>query len=286
MEQKYIQLFDEFTHSTMSRRDFMDKLTAMAGSAGAAAILLPTLQNNYAHAEIVPASDARLDAGMVEYAGAAGKKVSAYLAKPKGAGKWPAVVVIHENRGLNPHIQDIARRLALEGFVAMAVDALSPLGGTPADEDKARDMIGQLDMQETRANYVAAVPYLKSRADVATKVGCVGFCWGGSMANQMAVHAGDLSAAVAYYGGQAKAEEVPSIKASLMLHYAGLDTRINAGIEAYEAALKAAKKDYQVFIYPEVNHAFNNDTNAARYNAEAAKLSWERTIAFLKAKLA
>ena len=284
MEQQYIQLYDEFTHSTMSRREFMDKLTEMAGSAGAAA-LLPLLQNNYAHAQIVPAADTRIETSTISYPGAEGKAVSAYLAKPKGAGQWPAVVMIHENRGLNPHIQDVARRLALEGFVVLPVDGLSPLGGTPADEDQARELIGKLDMAATRTNYVAAIPYLKSRAEVTGKVGCVGFCWGGSMANQMAVLASDLSAAVAYYGGQAKAEEVPSIQASLMLHYAGLDTRINAGIAAYESALKAAQKDYQIFIYPDVNHAFNNDTNAARYNAEAAQLAWKRTVDFLKGKL-
>ncbi len=285
MDQKYIQLYDEYTHSSMSRRTFMDRLSALAGSAGAAA-LLPILQNNYAQAETVPASDARLETGHVEYAGAANKALRGYFAKPKGGTRLPAVMVIHENRGLNPHIEDIARRLALDGFLALALDALSPQGGTPADMDKASQMIAALDMQETRAHYLATVEYLKNRPDSAGKVGCMGFCWGGSMANEMAVRSPDLLAVIAYYGGQAKAADVPGIRASLMLHYAGLDERINAGIPAYEAALKAAGKDYQIYMYPGVNHAFNNDTNAARYDAAAAALAWTRSIAFLKTKLA
>ncbi|MBS1155670.1 MAG: carboxymethylenebutenolidase [Proteobacteria bacterium] len=285
MDQKFIQLYDEYTHSTMSRRTFMDRLSALAGSAGAAA-LLPALENNYAYAETVPASDIRLDAGYVDYAGAMNKTLRAYFAKPKGGTKLPAVLVIHENRGLNPHIMDVTRRLALEGFLALALDALSPVGGTPEDMDKASQMIAALDMQETLAHYLATSVYLKNRPDSSGNVGCVGFCWGGSMANQLAVNAPDVRAAVAYYGGQPKAEDVPKIRASLMLHYAALDARINAGIPAYEAALKAAGKDYQLFMYEGVNHAFNNDTNAARYDAAAAALAWTRTIAFLKNKLA
>lgn len=286
MEQKYIQLFDEFTHTDMSRRTFMERLTALAGSATAAAALVPMLQNNYAHADTVPATDDRLENASVAYPGAGGKMVTAALSKPRGAGKWPAVVVIHENRGLNPHIRDVARRLALEGFVVLAVDALSPVGGTPDDMDQASKMIAALDMAETRGHYLAAVEYLKARPDSTGKVGCVGFCWGGSMANQMAVNSAGLSAAVAYYGGQAATADVPKIRASLMLHYAGLDERINAGIPAYEAALKSAGKDYQLFVYPGVNHAFNNDTNAARYDAATADLAWARTVTFLKMKLA
>lgn len=285
MEQKYIQLFDEFTHTDMNRRTFMERLTALAGSGAAAAALVPMLQNNYAHAETVPVSDARLETGKIDYPGAAGKTVRAYLAKPKGAGKLPAVVVIHENRGLNPHIEDVARRLALDGFLVLAVDALSPVGGTPADMDVASQMIGKLDMAETRGHYLAAVQFLKTHADSTGKVGCVGFCWGGSMANQLAVNSPDLLAAVAYYGGQAAVADVPKIKASLLLHYAGLDERINKGIPDYEAALKAAGKEYQLHLYPGVNHAFNNDTNAARYDATAADLAWARTITFLKMKL-
>lgn len=285
MEQKYIKLYDEYTHSTMSRRDFMDRLTAMAGSAGAAA-LLPVLQNNYAHAETIPATDARLETGAISYPGAAGKTMRGYLAKPKGAARLPTVVVIHENRGLNPHIEDVTRRLAVEGFVALAPDALAPVGGTPDDMEKSREMIAALDMKETLAHYLASVDYLKQRTDSTGKVGCVGFCWGGSMANQLAVNAPDMRAAVAYYGGQPAAADVPKIRASVLLHYAGMDERINAGIPAYEAALKAAGTDYQLSMYDGVNHAFNNDTNEARYDRQTAEFAWARTIAFLKAKLA
>lgn len=285
MEQKYIKLYDEYTHSTMSRRDFMDRLTAMAGSAGAAA-LLPVLQNNYAHAETIPATDARLETGAISYPGATGKTMRGYLAKPKGATRLPTVVVIHENRGLNPHIEDVTRRLAVEGFVALAPDALAPMGGTPDDMEKSREMIAALDMKETLAHYLASVDYLKQRTDSTGKVGCVGFCWGGSMANQLAVSAPDLRAAVAYYGGQPAVADVPKIRASVLLHYAGMDERINAGIPAYEAALKAAGTDYQLSMYDGVNHAFNNDTNEARYDRQTAEFAWARTIAFLKAKLA
>lgn len=284
MDQKYIQLYDEYTHTPMSRRTFMDRLSALAGSAGAAA-LLPVLENNYAFAETVPAGDSRLEAGYVDYAGAMNKPLRGYFSKPKGATKLPAVLVIHENRGLNPHIMDITRRVALEGFLALALDALSPVGGTPEDMDKASQMIAALNMQETLAHYLATIAYLKNRPDSSANVGCMGFCWGGSMANQLAVNSPDLRAAIAYYGGQPKAEDVPKIRTSLMLHYAGLDERINAGIPAYEAALKAAGTDYQLFIYEGVNHAFNNDTNAARYDAAAAALAWSRSIGFLKSKL-
>lgn len=285
MDQKIIQLYDEYTHSTMSRRNFMDRLSALAGSVGAAA-LLPMLQNNYAKAETVAARDERLDAGYVDYAGASNKRLRGYFAKPQGGMKLPVVMVIHENRGLNPHIEDVTRRLAVGGFLALALDALSVAGGTPDDMEKSREMIAALDMQETRAHYLATIEYLKKRPDSSGKVACVGFCWGGSMANELAVHSPDLRAVVAYYGGQAKAAEVPRIRASLMLHYAALDERINAGIPAYEAALKAAGKDYQIFMYDGVNHAFNNDTNEARYDAAAAELAWARSLGFLKAKLA
>jgi len=285
VEQKYIQLYDEYTHSTMSRRTFMDRLVGMAGSAGAAA-LLPVLQNNYVHAETIAAADPRLQTNTINYPGAMGKTMRGYLAKPSGSNKLPAVVVIHENRGLNPHIEDVARRLALEGFVVLAPDALAPMGGTPDDMEKSREMIAALDMKETLAHYLASVDFMKNRTDSSGKVGCIGFCWGGSMANQLAVHAPDLLAAVAYYGGQPAAADVSKIQASLLLHYAGLDERINAGIPAYEAALKAAGKDYQLFIYEGVNHAFNNDTNEARYDRPTAEFAWGRTVAFLEAKLA
>jgi carboxymethylenebutenolidase len=215
---------------------------------------------------------------------AADTRISGFLARLKAKGKRPAVIVIHENRGLNPHIQDIARRVALEGFLAYAVDMLSPLGGTPADEDKGRDMIGTLNAEETAHRIAAAVPFLAHHAESTGKVGAVGFCWGGGMVNRIAVLAGDLKAGVAYYGAQPPAEQVKSIQAPLLLHYAGLDQRINAGISAYEAALKAAGKRFAVHVYPNVNHAFNNDTSN-RYDKPAADLAWNRSIAFFKENL-
>jgi carboxymethylenebutenolidase len=284
MEQKYIDLFDEFTHTDMGRRTFMERLTKLAGSVAAAMAVLPVLENNYTDAETIKQNDARLDTGMIEYTG--GKdKVSAYKAFLKGKEKLPGVLVIHENRGLNPHIKDVARRVALEGFFALAPDALSEMGGTPDDEDKAREMIGKLDHSETLQNYLKAFEYLEHDPQCTGKVGCVGFCWGGSMANQLAVNSPGLLAAVAYYGGQPKNEDVPKIKAKLLLHYAGLDERINKGIPDFRKALDEAKINYELYIYDGVNHAFNNDTNSARYNADAAKLAWGRTIKFLKENL-
>jgi carboxymethylenebutenolidase len=195
------------------------------------------------------------------------------------------VVVIHENRGLVPHIEDVARRVALEGYLALAPDALSPLGGTPADLDKARSMIQTLDNQSNLQNFLAAVRYLKTHPASTGKVGVVGFCWGGAVANQLAVHAPDLNAAVPFYGRQPASEDVPKIKASLLLHYAGLDEGINKGIPAYEAALKKASIDYKIYMYDGANHAFFNDTNAERYNKDAAQLAWQRTLLFFKEKL-
>ena len=193
--------------------------------------------------------------------------------------------MIHENRGLNPHIEDVTRRVALEGFLAIAPDALSPLGGTPEDPDEARNMIGQLDSQATIKNYVAAVEYLKTHPLSTGKVGCMGFCWGGGMTNQVAVNSADLVAAVPFYGSQPAAEDVPKITASLLLHYGSLDERINAGIEAYEAALKKASIEYTIYMYEGAAHAFFNDTNESRYHKEAAQLAWQRTIAFFNEKL-
>ena len=285
MDQRIIDLYDDFTHGGMSRRSFLDRLAALAGSSAAAAALLPILQNNYAKAQTVPENDPRITAEMVDIPGGqAGLK--GYLVKPKDAsGKLPTVIVIHENRGLNPHIRDVTRRMATEGFLALGVDYLSPMGGTPADEDKGREMIGQLKQPDVIANGKAAVAFLKSRPDGNGKVGAIGFCWGGGAVNNLAVNAPDLNAGVAYYGGQPKAEDVPKIQAALMLHYAGLDERINAGIPAYEAALKQAGKTYELHTYEGANHAFNNDTNAARYDKEAADLAWSRTVGFLKKHL-
>jgi carboxymethylenebutenolidase len=284
MEQRIIDLYDAYTHGALGRRVFMDRLAQMAGGAAAATALLAVLQNDYARAAIVPEDDPRLVTGMVGY-DVAGKQISGYLARLKGGGKRPAVIVIHENRGLNPHIKDVARRLGVEDFLAFAVDALSPLGGTPADEDKAREMIGTLDRDETLTRYAAAVPFLAAHPESNGKVGAVGFCWGGAMANRLAAAGTSLAASVAYYGMPLPAEEVSKIAAPLLLHYAGLDERINAGVPAYEEALKKNGKAYELHVYPGANHAFNNDTNATRYNKEAADLAWGRTIAFLKKHL-
>ena len=284
MDQRIIDLYDSFTHGLINRRDFMDRLTTAAGSSAAAVALLPLLQNDYARAATVAADDARLATETVSY-DAGGTKISGYLARLKSKGKRPAVIVIHENRGLNPHIQDIARRLALEGFLALAVDMLSPQGGTPGDEDKARDMFAALKLDETAQQIAAAVPFLAKHAESTGNVGAVGFCWGGGMVNRVAVLSPDLKAGVAYYGAQPPAAQVPSIHAALLLHYAGLDQRINAGIPAYEAALKAAGKRYAIYVYPDVNHAFNNDTGGDRYNKPAADLAWSRTLAFFTENL-
>ncbi len=284
MDQKIIDLYDEYTRGFLDRREFLKKLSILAGGTAAANALLPLLENNYARAEVVPKDDPRLQTDNINYPGATGE-VRAHFARPKGDEKLPGVVVIHENRGLNPHIEDVTRRVALEGFLALGPDALSPLGGTPDDPDKARSLIRELDSQQTIQNYLAAVRYLKTHPASTGKVGVIGFCWGGGMANQVAVNSPDLSAAVPYYGRQPAAEVVSKIKASLLLHYAGDDERINKGIPAYEAALKKASVDYKIYMYEGAKHAFNNDTNAARYNKEAAQLSWQRTISFLKEKL-
>jgi carboxymethylenebutenolidase len=283
MDQRIIDLYDDFTHGGMNRRAFLDRLAEIAGSGAAALALLPLLQNDYARAATVPADDPRLAIDTVSY-DAQGTRISGYLARLKSKGRRPAAIVIHENRGLNPHIQDIARRLALEGFLAYAVDMLSPLGGTPTDEDKGRDMIATLDAGETARRIAAAVPFLAGHAETTGNVGAVGFCWGGGMVNRIAVLAPHLKAGVAYYGAQVPADQVKSIHAALLLHYAGLDQRINAGIAAYEAALKAAGKQFRIYIYPDVNHAFNNDTGD-RYDKRAADLAWTRTIAFFNEQL-
>jgi carboxymethylenebutenolidase len=285
MDQRIIDLYDDFTHGGMSRRSFIDKLAALAGSTAAATTLLSVLQSNYAHAQIVPESDPRITTETVDIPGIQGLR--GYLVKPKDAtGKLPTVIVIHENRGLNPHIKDVTRRMATEGFIALGLDYLSPMGGTPADEDKGREMIGQLKQPDVIAYGKAAVAYLKSRPDGNGKVGAMGFCWGGGAVNNLAVNEPGLNAGVAYYGGQPKAEDVPKINAAMMMHYGGLDERINAGIPAYEAALKQAGKTYEIYVYEGANHAFNNDTGTARYNKEAADLAWGRTIGFLKKNLA
>ncbi|MGQ0674503.1 MAG: dienelactone hydrolase family protein [Rhodospirillales bacterium] len=285
MDQRIIDLYDRFTHGALGRREFMERLSGLAGSAAAAAALLPLLSNNYAQAAIVAPDDGRLAVEKVAYAAPDGQ-IRCYLAKAKqGAAKRPAVIVIHENRGLNPHIEDVTRRMALEGFLALGVDLLSPTGGTPADEDKARAMIGELNPEENLKRLAAAVPYLAGRPDSTGAVGAIGFCWGGGMVNQLATASPDLKAGVAYYGRQVDAARTAKIKAALLLHYASNDPGINAGIEAYEAALKAAGVRYEKHMYEGAQHAFNNDTNAARYDKNTADMAWGRTVAFLKKHL-
>jgi len=284
MDRKIIELYDQYARGSLDRREFLQKLAYLAGGTAAALTLLSSLENKNAAAEIVAGDDPRLDTEYINYPGATGE-VRAYLARPKADGKLPGVVVIHENRGLNSHIEDVNRRVALEGFLALAPDALSPVGGTPADPDQARSLMGKLDGQSTIKNYTAAVKYLKTHSMTTGKVGVIGFCWGGGMANQVAVNSPELIAAVPYYGMQAAAEDVPQIKAALLLHYAGLDERVNAGIPAFEAALKAASVNYQIYMYEGVKHAFNNDTTPERYSKEASELAWQRTISFLKQKL-
>jgi carboxymethylenebutenolidase len=284
MDQKYIDLFDRYTHGQMKRREFLEKLTLLAGGTAAASALLPTLENNYAQAEMVAESDARITLETITYDSGVGK-VSGYLVKPKANQRAGGVIVISENRGLNPHIKDVARRLATEGFLTLAPDYLSIKGGTPSDEDKARDLIGTLTAEETTAISKASLAALAARPDCTGKVAAVGFCWGGGKVNELAVNEPALAAGVAYYGAQPKTDQVPAIKAPLLLHYAGLDERINAGITAFEKALKDNGKQYELHIYDDVNHAFNNDTNAARYNKDAAELAWSRTLEFLRKNL-
>lgn len=284
--QAMIEAYDEYTHLTLDRRAFMEKLTKLAGSGAAAAAIAPMLAANQARAAMVAEDDPGVDAETIAYPGAGGE-MKGYLARPANQNSdLPAVIVVHENRGLNPHIRDVTRRVALEGFVALAPDFLSPLGGTPDDEERARQMFSQLDAAGTRANGVATVRYLQQLEGSNGNVGAIGFCWGGGTVNSIAVGSPDLKAAVAYYGAQPAAAEVEKIEAALLLHYAGLDERINAGIEGYRQALLAAGKDFAIHVYEGVNHAFNNDTSEARYDRQAAELAWSRTIDFLRARLA
>jgi carboxymethylenebutenolidase len=281
--QEMINLYDEFTHKTNDRADFMRRLTELVGTSEAAQAIAAMIGASASAAGIVPENDARLKSEMVSF----GEQATGYLVWPAAAsGKLPAVMVVHENRGLVPHIKDIARRIALEGFVVLAPDFLTPLGGTPDDEDVGRDMIGKLEAPKVTAQAVEAVRWLKSNARSNGNVGAVGFCWGGGVVNRTAVAAGsDLMAGVAYYGAQPPAADVPKISAEMLLHYAGEDERINAGIAAYQQALTGADVKHKVYIYPGVQHAFNNDTTEARYNKAAADEAWSRTIETFKRAL-
>jgi carboxymethylenebutenolidase len=276
--QAMIDAYDEYTHLSLDRRKFMEKLSLLAGSGAAAAAIAPMLAASQAQAAVVPADDARLTAENITYPGAGGE-MKGYLVAPKNpAGPLGSVIVIHENRGLKDHIRDVARRIALEGFVALAPDFLSPNGGTPTDEDQARQMFSTLDMGATVANGEATRAFVSKRQGANGKVGAVGFCWGGGLVNRMAVASPGLNAGVAYYGAQPPAADVAKIKAPLMLHYAGID--------AYRKALEAGGKTFEIFIYDGVNHAFNNDTSSARYDKAAADLAWSRTVKFFQKYLA
>ena len=283
MEHNLTKLYAEYKDGKITRRSFLKKLTLATGSTAAAMAILPVL----ADASIkVPYQDSNEPVSQFVKYPAPKTEIRAFLAHPKTGGKFPAVVVIHENRGLQPHIQDVTKRFAKEGFLALAPDALSLLGGTPEDNpSQIPEMFRNLNNEDTVNNFVAAVKYLKTHPLSTGKVGCTGFCWGGAMTNQVAVNSPELDAAVPYYGRQPATEDVAKIKAPLMAHYAGNDPGINAGIAAFEEELKKQKKEYQIFIYEGTGHAFNNDTNPDRYNAEAAKLAWSRTVSFFKDKL-
>ncbi len=281
-----LKLFDLYVHGLTSRRGFLDGAAKfLAGGVGAASVL-EALSPRFAEAEQISKDDARITTSYIDYPSPDGYgTVRAYLAKPAHADKkLPTVLVVHENRGLNPHIEDIARRLAVDGFIALAPDALTPLGGYPGDEDKARELFPKLDQAKTRNDFIAAVRVLKDLPDGNGKVGVVGFCYGGGVANFLATRIPDLAAAVPFYGAQPAAEETAKIKTPLLIHYAGADDRIDAGWPAFEAALKANGVKYEAFIYPGVQHGFNNDTTP-RYDAAAAKLAWDRTIQFFRAHL-
>jgi carboxymethylenebutenolidase len=285
MEKKITNLYNDYKQGRTNRRDFVRKLAIVAGSTAAAMSLIPILEEDSLHASPSGQQDTDLKTEFITYTGETGE-MKGFLAWPKAGKKFPAVLIIHENRGLQPHIMDVTRRMAKEGFLALAPDALTPLGGTPEnDQAKAVTMIGQLDTDKTIKNFVAAVKYLKTNPLSTGKVGCTGFCWGGGMTNQVAVNSPDLDAAVPYYGKQPTAEQVAKIKAPIMAHYAGDDSFINPGIPAFEEALKKEKKEYQIFMYEGAKHAFNNDSNPERYDEKAAKLAWSRTIAFFKEKL-
>lgn len=278
LDQRIINLYDEYTHKPLTRKEFLQRLTKLVGTTAAAMSLLPLLESCYAK-PVASSAAAGLFTEYTSWPGVQGE-MKAYVARPLKEKPYPTVLVIHENRGLNAHIEDVARRAAAAGYLAVAPNALAPLGGTPADEDEARQLFRTLKQEDSQENFIRAFAHLQSRKDCNGKFGCVGFCWGGAMSNTLAVQVPELKAAVAFYGRQPAAEDVPKIKAAVQLHYAGLDERINEGKDAYEEALKNAGVAYEQYVYEGVNHAFHNDTSAARYDEAAAKLAWERTLGF------
>lgn len=281
IKQEVFDLYDDYAHNRVNRRDFIEKLSIYAVGGLTVTSLMSFLMPEYQHAIQVKADDPRLKSDYVYYNSAkGGGKMKALLSKPADANKkLGGVVVVHENRGLNPHIEDVARRVALAGFISVAPDALTPLGGYPGNDDKGRELQSKRDRNEMLEDFIAAYEYLKAHPDCNGKVAVVGFCFGGWIANMMAVRIPDLSGAVPFYGGQPEKEQVPQIKAPLLLHYAELDTHVNEGWPAYESALKENNKQYTAYIYPGVNHGFNNDTTP-RYDKAAAELAWKRTIEF------
>lgn len=281
-----LKLFDLYVHGWMSRRDFLDRAAKYAVGGFTAAAMLESLRPNYAWAQEVAKDDPRIKTEYLSYPSPQGSgTVRGYYARPANlSGKLPGVLVIHENRGLNPYIEDVARRLAVANLLAFAPDALTPLGGYPGDEEKALQLFGELDPARRTADLLAAYPFLKARPECSGKVGAVGFCFGGTTVNTMATRIPGLAAAVPFYGGQPPAADVANIKAPLLIHYAGLDERVDAGWPAYEAALKSNHVRYRMYIYPKTNHGFHNDTTP-RYDEAAAKLAWSRTLAFLNENL-
>ena len=279
-------IFDDYVHGFIDRRTFLDRAARFAVGGVTAVMLLDMLNPKFAEAQQVPKDDKRLKTEWVDIPSPNGNgKIRAYVCRPANAtGRLPGIVVVHENRGLNPHIEDIARRLALDNFMALAPDALTPLGGYPGDEDKARTEFQKLDQPKTREDFIAATHYLRTRSDCTGRIGAVGFCYGGAMVGFLATRVPELAASVPFYGGQPSAEDSKNIKAAMLIHYAGTDERINAGWPAWEAALKANNVRYEGYIYPGTQHGFNNDTTP-RYDAAAAKLAWQRTVAHFNTHL-
>lgn len=286
ISQEVFDLYDDYAHNRIDRRHFMDRLSTYAVGGITVASLLSFISPDYQDKIQIQPNDPRLKTETISYnSPQGGKSIRAQLSRPVDAkGKLPGIVVVHENRGLNPHIADVGRRAALAGYVSLSPDMLSPLGGYPGNDDDGRTMQGKRDRNEMLEDFIAAFQHLKSHPECTGKVGVVGFCFGGWISNMMAVRIPELAAAVPFYGGQADAAEVPKIKAPLLLHFAGLDTRVNEGWPAYEQALKEHKKEYTAYIYPDVNHGFHNDTTP-RFDKAAAELAWQRTIDFFNAKL-
>jgi len=286
IKQEVFDLYDDYAHNRVNRRDFMQRLSLFAVGGLTVTSLMSFLSPDYIDAIQIKGDDPRLQSDFISYKSPkGGGEIKGLLSKPVDAkGKLGGIIVVHENRGLNPHIEDVSRRAALAGFISLAPDALTPLGGYPGNDDDGRTLQSKRDRDEMLEDFIAAYEYLKNHKDCNGKVGVVGFCFGGWISNMMAVRIPDLAASVPFYGGQPPVTDVPKIKAPLLIHYAELDTRVNEGWPAYEAALKENKKSYEAYIYPKVNHGFHNDTTP-RYDKAASELAWNRTVEFFKKKL-